>query len=67
MIMTNLFQIIATHKKSKAVTLSPYCWPKQEALRRAYQADGWFPLGNHKVIPADVDAKPFIRRDYDEQ
>lgn len=50
--MTELYQIKWTNKKSGKGGLSPFCWPKDEALDRIQSAIDLAPKGIYEIVPA---------------
>ena len=54
--MTELYQIKYTNKKSGKGGLSPFCWPKDEALNRIQSAVDFAPKATYEIVLAEKDA-----------
>ena len=54
--MTELYQIKYTNKKSGKGGLSPFCWPKDEALDRIQSAVDLAPKATYETVPAEKGA-----------
>lgn len=54
--MTELYQIKYTNKKSGKGGLSPFCWPKDEALNRIQSAVDFAPKATYEIVLAEKGA-----------